>query len=73
MGFSRQEYWCGLSFPSPGDPPNPGIKPASPALAGWFFTTEPLGRPLNMKLPSKSRKWTDRKGMDELRVEQALV
>ena len=34
MGFSRQEYWSGLSFPSPGDLPNPGIKPASPALAG---------------------------------------
>ena len=32
MGFSRQEYWCGLSFPSPGDLPNPGIEPRSPAL-----------------------------------------
>ena len=32
MEFSRQEYWSGLSFPSPGDLPNPGIKPASPAL-----------------------------------------
>ena len=42
MGFSRQEYWSGLPFPSPGDLPNPGIKPtslASPALAGRFFTT----------------------------------
>ena len=42
MGFSRQEYWSGLSFPSPGDLPDPGIKPASlksPALAGRFFTT----------------------------------
>ena len=39
--FSRQEYWSGLSFPSPGDLPNPGIKPLSllsPALAGGFFT-----------------------------------
>ena len=37
MEFSRQEYWCGLPFPTPGDPPNPGIElgsPASPALAG---------------------------------------
>ena len=33
MGFSRQEYWSGLPFPSPGDLPDPGIKPASPALA----------------------------------------
>ena len=32
MGFSRQEYWSGLSFPSPGDLPNPGIKPGCPAL-----------------------------------------
>ena len=42
MGFSNQEYWSGLPFPSPGDLPDPGIKPASlssPALAGGFFTT----------------------------------
>ena len=32
MGFSRQEYWSGLTFPSPGDLPNPGIEPRSPAL-----------------------------------------
>ena len=38
MGFSRQEYWRGLSFPSPGNLPDPGIKPMSPALqAGSFF------------------------------------
>ena len=45
MGFSRQEYWSGLPFPSPGDLPNPETEPASPALAGDFFTTEPLGSP----------------------------
>ena len=45
MGFSRQEYWNGLLFPSPGDLPDPGIKPASHALAGRFFTTEPPGKP----------------------------
>ncbi|ELR53454.1 hypothetical protein M91_07156, partial [Bos mutus] len=42
MGFSRQEYWSGLPFPSPGDLPDPGIEPGSltfPALAGKFFTT----------------------------------
>ena len=43
--FSRQEYWRGLPFPSPGDLPDPGIKPTSPALAGGFFTTAPPGRP----------------------------
>ena len=39
MGFLRQEYWSGLAFPTPGDLPNPGIKPEAPALAGGFFTT----------------------------------
>ena len=38
MGFSRQEYWSGLLFPTSGDLPNPGIEPASPALAGSFLT-----------------------------------
>ena len=45
MGFSRQEYWSGLPFPSPGDLPDPGIKPMSLALAGRFFTSEPPGKP----------------------------
>ena len=48
MGFSRQEYRSELLFPLSGDLPNPGIKPmfpASPALAGGFFTTEPPGKP----------------------------
>ena len=39
MGFSRQEYWSELSFPSPGDLPDPGVTPVSLALAGGFFTT----------------------------------
>ena len=39
-GISQQEYWSGLPFPSPGDLSNPGIDPASPALAGGFFTRE---------------------------------
>ena len=38
MGFSRQEHWSGLPFPSPGDPPDPEMEPVSPALAGRFFT-----------------------------------
>ena len=45
MEFPRQEYWSGLSFPPPGDLPKPGVKPASPALADSFFTTEPLEKP----------------------------
>ena len=48
MEFSRPEYWSGVPFPIPGDLPDPGIKPmspASPALAGRFFATEPPGKP----------------------------
>ena len=47
MEFSRQEYWSGLLFPSPGDFTNPGIEPVSPmppAVAGEFFITEPPGK-----------------------------
>ena len=45
MGFSRQEYWSGLPFPSPGGLPDPGAEPASPAWVGGFFAAEPLGKP----------------------------
>ena len=45
MEFFRQESWSGLPCPPPGDLPDPGIKPAPPALAGGFFTTEPPGKP----------------------------
>ena len=44
MEFSRQEHWSELPFPSPGDLPDPGIEPASLALADGFFTTEPPGK-----------------------------
>ena len=47
IGFPRQEYWSGLPFPPPGDLPNPGIEPTSPAspvLADGFFTTVPPGK-----------------------------
>ena len=48
--FSRQEYWSGFPFPTPGDLPNPGTEPASPtsaALAGRLFTTQPPGKPVS--------------------------
>ena len=48
MGFSRQEYWSGLPFPSPGDLPNPGIEPGSPALEADALSSEPPGKPLNI-------------------------
>ena len=47
VGFSRQECWSGLTFPSPGDCPDPGIEPTSPAshaFTGGFFTTGPRGK-----------------------------
>ena len=47
MGFSRQEYWSGLPFPSPGDVPDPGIEPGSPPLEVDALTSEPPGKPLN--------------------------
>ena len=46
MGFPRQDYWSGSPFPSPGDLPNPGIEPESPAWEGGFFTTEPTEKSL---------------------------
>ena len=54
MGFSRQEYWSGWSYPPPGDLPHPGIEPTSlvsPALAGRFFTTVSLGKTLTLFNP----------------------
>ena len=51
MGFSRQECWKGLPFPSPGNHPNTGVELTSlmsPAMAGRFFTTEPPGKPRGM-------------------------
>ena len=44
MEFSRQEYWSGLSFPSPGDLPDPGIEPGSPTLQADTLTSEPPGK-----------------------------
>ena len=44
MGFSRQEYWSRLPFPPPGDLPDPGIKPGSPALQADALPSEPPGK-----------------------------
>ena len=54
MRFPRQEYWSGLPFPSPGNLPNLVIQPASPALAGGFFTTEPPEKPSSQCLEDVS-------------------
>ena len=50
MKFSRQEYWSGLPFPSPGDLLDPGIKPGSPALQADSLPSEPPGKPLQKRL-----------------------
>ena len=56
VGFSRQEYWSGLPFPSPGDLPDPGIKPGSPALQTDGLPSEPPGKPsvLPQALPKRT-------------------
>ena len=53
MELPRQEYWSGFPFPSPGGLPRPGIKPASPSLAGRFFTFEMLGKPATLQFSGK--------------------
>ena len=59
MGLPRQEHWDGLPFSPPGDLPNPGIEPVSPALASWFFTPEPPGSlwPYNQPIRELTRSW----------------
>ena len=54
MGFSRQEYWSGLPWPSPGDLPNPGIELRSPALQADSLPSEPPGKPKNTGVGSLS-------------------
>ena len=56
VGFSRQEHWSGLPFPSPGGLPNPGIEPGSPALWADSLPTELQGKPGVWQLASSSRK-----------------
>ena len=53
VGFSRQEHWRGLPFPSPGNPPDPGIEHVSPRLAGGLLTTRHLGLPCTLVFTPK--------------------
>ena len=53
MEFARQEYWSGLPFPPPGDLPDPGIKPVSPALQADSLLSEPQGSPRSYMLQQK--------------------
>ena len=54
-GFSRQEYWSGLPFPSPGDLPNPGIEPGSPAWQADDLSSEPPGNSVTQPTMVKSK------------------
>ena len=60
MEFSGQEYWSSLPFPSPGDLPNPGTEPRSPALQADALSSEPPGNPFHAKMGTIK----DRSGMD---------
>ena len=55
MEFSRQEYWSGLPFPSPGDLPDPGIEPRSPALQVDTLPSEPQGKNLNIEMRGEKK------------------
>ena len=50
MGFTRQECWKGVPFPSPGDLPDPGIKTGSPTFQADALTSEPPGKPLDVRI-----------------------
>ena len=56
-GFSRQEYWSGLPFPSPGDLPNPGIKPRSPALQTDALSSEPPETAVSIRVFSDGKEF----------------
>ena len=59
MGFSGQEYWSGLPFPSPGDLPDPGVEPRSPTLQANALTSAPPGKPVFLKMSvEKKKKYT---------------
>ena len=55
LGFSRQEYWSGLPFPSPGDLPNPGIEPGFSALAGGLLNTSATRKANGNHIPQIAR------------------
>ena len=57
MGFTRQEYWSGLPFPSPGDLPYPGIESGSPALQADSLLSEPPGNSKKAWSPLVRRTW----------------
>ena len=65
MGSSRQEYWNGLSFPPPGDPPNPGAEPTSPACQADSLPLSHLGTPLPPQLSTVREMFQDHKSQGD--------
>ena len=61
IGFSRQEYWSGLPFPSPGDLPDPGIEPGSSVWQADPLPSEPPGKPTYLKTHKSTTGWSRRK------------
>ena len=70
MGSSRQEYWSGLPFPSPGDLPDPGIEPRSPTLRADTLPSEPSGKPYNSLKPLPKKKYRHPSLPSEILVKQ---
>ena len=70
LGFSRQEYWSGLPFPSPGDLPNPEIEPGSPVLQADALPSEPPGKSSPRKRNTKKQNVCLRRSYKSLRKEE---
>ena len=69
MGFSKEEYWSGLPFPSPGDFPNPGIEPGSPALQADTLSSGPQGSsPLGLHNLESGSYNSDEINLSDLRI-----
>ena len=65
----RQKYWCGQPFPSPGDPPDPGMAPWSPALQGDSLPSHPLEKPKTfLALANPRQNWLGQLGMERAQV-----
>ena len=65
MGFSRQEYWSGLPFPSPGDLPDPEIEPRAPALQADALPSESPGNPLEGRACIKTNAKSEQKNNEK--------
>ena len=71
MGISRQEYWSGLPFPSPGDLPDPGIEPGSPAQQALSLPSEPPGKVItSWEIKQEQRKKWDYNKNEQKKTQQ---